>query len=265
MTQIRYLFYLTVFAFSLLFSRQLSLQIFHPQLQINPITQSAKATEPEDNLISSQVNLVILHTNNLKDSFLVSAWWVAIAPDSPITLINIYPTSNFTDSSPRLLQQYFRLEHSQRKNPGLSQAFLQQLSRDDIPWDGYIVVDDEALSMIVDYLGGVNIGENHYDGLHAASNIHRFASSPDPKLQFQSALWEAICQKTIFASSSTSFELIRTELQSHTVLSPNFPFTMDEFQAFNAVNENLSCHAISTPAGPSSGSPDIPARVSPEE
>lgn len=246
MKPLRLFLYLAIFLTSLFASRQVSLTLFHPQIQIDPINSRWETVKSTALPFSGQVNILLIHIPSLQEAHLISLWWIALAPHSPITMVNLYPTLQPDSPAAQSLQEHFTIAPSRLEKPGLDLDFLKQLTAQEIPWDGYLVLDHHALATLIDYFGGVKLSGKPYAGSEVIAQWFNSDLSPEAAYSFQVELWEALCEKSIYASSPASFELIRAELKSHVLASPQFPLSLEDFHAFNTQTYKLSCEIKST-------------------
>jgi hypothetical protein len=237
------IFSLLIFLISILASRQASLAIFHPRIQVEPIRIEVEADEKDLQSLTQQINLIIIHTSDFTGQQLVSVWWVAISPQSPITLVNLFPTID--DNTNHRFEQVFSLSLDELTPMQINPNFLRYLATLRIPWDGFIVVDNHALAILTDYLGGVKHNGQTLNGKAVLSKLDLQGSFASRDLNFQVNLWEIICKKSIFAGSPKSLELIRQDLHQHTVISPHFPLTLTDYQNFSSNPTHLDCKVIS--------------------
>lgn len=246
MRPLRYFFYLAIFLTSLFASRQASLALFHPRIQINPINSRWETVKSTELPFSGQVNILLIHIPSLQEAHLISLWWIALAPHSPITMVNLYPTLQPNSPAAQSLQEHFMITQSRLEKPDLDLDFLKQLTAREIPWDGYLILDNHALATLIDYFGGVKLSGKPYAGSEVVAQWFDSELPPEVAYSSQVELWEALCEKSIYASSPASFELIRAELKPHVLVSPQFPLSLEDFLAFNTQTYKLSCEIKST-------------------
>ncbi len=248
MKHIQNLFFVGLFIISLFFSRQLSQAYFHPTIEVDTLINQNQAnalyTEPP---LDRQVSILLVLVDPTQKLNLMGVWWLAIAPHAPVTFIPIFPSYKEADPYSQELVAYFKLVKGRLQNRELDPAFLEQVKATALPVDGYIILDQTALEILVDFLGGVNIASQPANGKQVASQFINPYKDREAALIFQTNIWEQICQKAVFAGSSGPFEIIRPELARHTIISPDFPITFASFQSYITGQESITCSV--NPAG----------------
>lgn len=241
---IRYSIYFFIFVVSLIVSRYISSYIFHPKIQISPITAGIQSKETLAAPLSTQVNLLILNASSFTDPVLQSAWWIAISPHSPLTIVNLYPTSELDNGIPQRIKQEFGLRNISNNQYDLSFQFLKFIRGENIPWDGYIVLDNEGLAIVINYLGGIDLNGEKIDGIGFLSHFVPSNAIETSELEFHIDIWESICKKSFFAGSPESFELVRPDLTRHVILSSQFPITFSAYQDVIANANHTNCDVL---------------------
>jgi hypothetical protein len=235
----RSLFLAGIFLLSLFASRSLSLAIFHPYSSNLPeYTISNQMPLVKDIPFSKQLNLIIIQTDQSKTPQPIGIWWVAIAPETPVTLISIYPNAEWESES---WVSEFQLIHGENEKKHLSPDFIEMFNELGIPWDGYLILEPAAMEILIDSVGGVQIDGQVMEG---SSVIQRLMSTAPNSIQgraFQTDVWQKLCQKVIFAGSSGIYEIVKEELFRHTIISPDFPITFSEFQSLVYISNFNRC------------------------
>lgn len=224
-----------IFVVALTVSRSVSLAIFHPYSFSTPeYTISSQIHSEESQPITEQLNFLLIQTNQSTNSKPIGIWWAAIAPKSPITLVSLYPNSNLDMVS--LLESYQITQGNH-----LSAEFISKIYAEDIPLNGYLILDPTAMAILIDSVGGLNINGNYVDGKQVTEYFHEIQPNSLKDRAYQSEVWTKLCQKTIFAGSSGILELVKNELSKHTIVSPDFPISFRDFQAFISDSSLKNC------------------------
>ena len=238
----RFFLYLSIFLLALMTSRQFSMGIFNPTIELSPVFNRASLEKVINKPpLDKQVNILMIHTDLSQQPKLMGMWWVAIAPRAPITFVPIFPSAQAGGIDPVELTSKFHIYKEGNKTAKVDSAFMAFVDAEEIPWDGYIVLDHAALAILVDFVGGIRYGNTPLEG---AAIVERFTDPTTDKhaaLDFQTSLWNELCQKAIFSGSSGGFEIIRPNLVDHVITSPAFPLSFTDFQSHITSSEILTC------------------------
>lgn len=242
MKPMRYLTYLVVFTLSLLLSREISMAVFHPEIDLDQTLMSLEVKTLEgEPVLDTQVNLLLIHTGYPEDPDLTSVWWVAIAPRSPLTLIPVYPSEQITADGVKSITDIFVTSQKGTNLNQLSPTFKEYLKANSIPWDGYLILDHSALEILVNFVGGVKIGDTVLEGKEVIAGVTSTNNDPQQAIEYQTDLWNSLCQKVIFAGSMDNFQIIQPDIAKHTTVSQDFPISFTTFQAHISNNDVLYC------------------------
>jgi hypothetical protein len=225
-------------------SRKFSLAIFHPNPKSATIVVENYEVNESDFGNGSQLNILIFHASLLTEPILRGAWWIAITPNSPVTMIDLSTNLLTTTDSANRSIAHLKMIKDHRGKYQLSQQMLDQLKIKNIPWDGYVVLDDTAVQVLVDYLGGVAVNDELLDGTRIVVELGKNADPIRTMPNTGFDIWKSICQKSLFASSPSSFELVRQGLIQHTVVSPNFPISIQDFHTLIVSSQSTTCKIL---------------------
>lgn len=100
---------------------------------------------------NAQRNLLIIHVDDLEndDPRLVSVWSM-FAVSSEQTFITLKPLYPATTPDPALSELVMTFQLNAKKQP--SQAFLKAAQAFQLKWDGYLLIDDEGLLLLNQWL-----------------------------------------------------------------------------------------------------------------
>ena len=242
------IFYVGIFISTLISSRQISQAYFHPSIQVETIINPDHVNAFYTSLpLDKQVSLLLILIDTAQKPQLMGVWWVALAPQAPITFIPVFPSTKEDATYTQELVSHYKLVKGKQQNRELNPAFLTHIKTKDIPLDGYIVLDQSALEILVNFLGGINLDEHTLDGKQVVTRFVNPHIDPEAALIYQSGLWEQICQKAVFAGSSGIFEIVRPELAQHSITSPGLPVNFSSFQTYITNQDSISCSV--NPAG----------------
>lgn len=156
---------------------------------------SPDVTIPEND----QFNLLIISVDDLSqpDPNLESIWLAAYAENSSkITLVPIFPSPDNPDQI-LFLSKSFNMENGY---PGLK--FWEAVRSTNTWWKGFILTDRPLLINLVDVLGGIQIHNQHMNGVQAVRSIDSWKDDPSIAVNHQKTFIEGICTK--IASSPKS-------------------------------------------------------------
>lgn len=143
---------------------------------------------------NGQRNLLVVGVDRLASPSprLESVWLVVYFPGrSPVTLLPIYPAlpGTLSQGEPALEEAF-----GMAPNGKPSAAFLRRLRQERLWWSGYLLLDEGGLAVLLDSLGGIELGGSRVDGARA------LASLPSPEvdrlgaLDAQAELLRAACK-----------------------------------------------------------------------
>lgn len=184
---------------------------------------------------STQKNIVVIHVDDLdaKHPQLISVWSVfsVVNQQTYITMTPLYPG---VVPDPAVSQLASSFELNGRKKP--AKNFLTALDAFQVNWDGYILVDQEGMVRLHQWLAG-----NHNINL-----IGQGGSDPALVLQEESLLLTGICyglnQTGTAPDDSAQWDAIfsdhlKTDLSMRNII----PY----WQQMNAVQTPLVCNILS--------------------
>jgi len=248
MKQFQNLFYAGLFILSLIFSRQLSQAYFHPTVQVDTTISLNRVNTIYTELpLDKQVSILLVLVDPAKEPQLMGIWWLALAPQAPVTFMPVFPSYKDTDTYSQELVTRYKLVKGKLQYRELDPAFLEHLKVLELPLDGYIVMDPTALAVLVDFLGGITIGNQPLNGQQATLQFINPYKDSIASLVYQTSLWEQVCKKAVFAGSSGNFEIVLPELARHAITSPGFPLTFASYQSYITGQSSISCSV--NPAG----------------
>ena len=236
----RFLILAGIFFLALFSSRSISLSIFHPYSFILPeySISSHDISSKTVTLPGEQLNLLIIQLNHSPNPKPIGIWWIALASDTPVTLVSLYPSVNLEMES---LLQDFQITEDKFHKKQLSADFVTKINEQDIPWDGYLILEPAALTILIDSLEGLKINGVVMDGEMVTDRLATLSPESIQGRAFQSDVWSKLCHKVIFAGSTSILEITKKELSKHTILSPDFPLSFNDIQVFLSTSNIKQC------------------------
>jgi hypothetical protein len=198
-------------------------------------------TFPFPTPITGQRNLLVIGVDKFqaKNPQLESIWMLSYFPESPqITFTPLYPAS--TPAALSGISDLLALfEINEQGVP--SAAFLSALQEKSIWWSGYIVLDEIALIQMVDFIGGLIIGEHVIDGAAALGNIPFAQADQKAAYQAQNDFLQDICKQIIRTRPVKDLQIITSLIPDHIQTDINLSQTLREWQSFLEANVQLNC------------------------
>ncbi|HLA99474.1 MAG TPA: hypothetical protein VJL34_13560 [Anaerolineales bacterium] len=167
-----------------------------PVPSLPPPTQPAAEQPPKPSqLASRQRNLLVIGVDDLgsPDPRLEAVWLVIYMPANPhFMLLPVYPSPSSAlqeaNSPSPDLAQLFHLNASKT----LPAEFLSALEGRGLWWTGFLILDEVALSDVIEFLGGA--GElSSLDGARTIASLPPAANDPQEALIRQARLLHELC------------------------------------------------------------------------
>ncbi len=123
---------------------------------------------------------------------LYGTWFVTYLPGKPfVKLVPLFPASPGTSSGKgQVLLEAFSFDKE------ISQDFIHAIEAQyNLQWDGYVLLDQFGMIAIIDFLGGVDLGDGLVDGVLAIRDLPSPGENSTAALESQAALLEALCRR----------------------------------------------------------------------
>jgi hypothetical protein len=158
---------------------------------------------------NGQRNLLVIGVNQIGSPILIleGIWLVLYRQDTPrFTLMPVYPGSGMSTNpqAAEALTGLFSLDSY--GNPGAS--FLAALHTRKLWWNNYVVVDQTAMAGLIDFVGGVTLGNTMMDGIHAIANMPSVQFAPHDALLAQAEVIKDICSRSTQPELSARVEAL---------------------------------------------------------
>jgi hypothetical protein len=133
---------------------------------------------------------------NTPNPHLESIWLATyFSTDATIRFLPIFPAGNRPISDfEEQLDHAFNLDEMNGV-PVLSQDFINVLKNDNYWWSGYIVLDEVALTSIVNIIGGINLNGRALMGDQVVEELPKVLDNPQDAYSSQIAILQSVCQK----------------------------------------------------------------------
>jgi hypothetical protein len=193
------------------------------------------------NLTSGQRNtLLVLVNDGLEPTpQLRSIWLLLELPGkTSFTLIPLYPAAvkNYAIHD-RVLEQSFAVND----NRTLDESFLTNLSKLNIWWNDYLVIDDYILGSLYELTNGSSIDGKKVSGDDIRSGGYPSAQSKTEQLNQQVFLIKYFCQKITLAPLHPNFQNSVASFSSHTISSLKNDNLAQWLVEINHISTTISC------------------------
>ncbi len=237
--------------FSLLFGWFVFSTIKHVQAnQLAKVSEtvpvSVKAPEFQTEPISSgaainQRKVLILVLDNLQvTSPQVESIWLAtyVKARSQVVLLPIFPTLQSID-----LQDEEKALGDFRVNEDgvISQDFIDWIQMKQIDWDNYIFLDEFGLAMLIDNVGGIDLGRGQVSGVRALSQIPLARDDSQAALFGYATLARTICRNSVELVDSVEVLDLYQQFGSHIRTDLPEQLLVDEWQRLRNAKTGISC------------------------
>jgi hypothetical protein len=183
----------------------------------------------------AQRNLLIIHVDNLENDHprLISVWsmFTITSEQTFITLKPLYPA---TVPDPALSELTSTFKLNAKKHP--SSKFLKALHAFHLTWDGYLIIDDQGMLAMHQWLAG-SVG---------ASSIAQPLDNPELLIQQEVTLLNGICRGL---SRAGSWPHKSTEWQSisprHFITNLKMNNLMTHWHNLNQASQTPVCNVFS--------------------
>jgi hypothetical protein len=133
---------------------------------------------------------------------LESIWLAAHAENSKHKyLIPIFPSTDDQDHN-IILANSFSIEQDKP-----SEAFWDEMKKENFWWKGYVIGDQDTTIRLIDSLGGIDLQNQHLDGLQAVNSITSWKNNSQISIHQQRLFFESVCNK-IFTDQFPDQKLI---------------------------------------------------------
>lgn len=188
---------------------------------------------------NNQTNILLIGTDNLKSSATLESVWLIgfFSNHSQVILTPLYPSpKNSALNLDEQIKENFELNilgHPESK-------FIESIQ--ECVWiDGYILVEDIGLVATVEFLGGVDINDYHYNGFQALNALTSVTEDPQLALKTQSILIKAICQEAAQLASNVDFKKFFLDSAGHIKTNMDISTLLDSYQSLRNRPQELKC------------------------
>lgn len=208
-----------------------------PGLQNGAIPAETTVTPPTN----GQRSILFIGVDhlNVDQPRLESIWLVLYLPGKPsLTLLPIFPVS--TTSKSYLGSSWERTNPiGDDGNP--STGLLNILKKKQIWWSEYVLLDETAMIKVVDFLGGMTVGERYLDGALSLGSIIPPWESQSAAIQGQTELLQTLCLQPKRVSSMKDIGSILDLIPLHMRTNIEVSQALDDWQSLVTNEIDLTC------------------------
>lgn len=180
--------------------------------------------------------LLLIVTDNLNDpdAQLLSIWQITINPlESEIKIVSVYPSEN-RNTNYSLVTSF-----DNSLDVDLNKEFVKEISKSNIFWEYYILVDPGGLADLIEFASNANFGSSRIDKNSIREQLMDNPRDPETAFRTQLSLFRQVCLSPITGISNTDLRTLFTMATVKTNLSPNSP--PSEWEDLNQVDTSLFC------------------------
>ncbi len=184
---------------------------------------------------SGQRNLLVIGVNQIGSPNLTleSVWLVLYLQDTPrFTLMPVYPGSGLSVNPQAAADLTGLFSLDSYGNPGAS--FLAALHARKLWWNNYIVLDQTAIAGMIDFVGGVTLGNTIMDGIHAMANMPMVQYAPQDALMAQAEIIKDICSQSTQPELSARVEGLLRLIPYHLNTDMDLELALNQWERLRA-------------------------------
>ena len=122
-----------------------------------------------------------------------------------------------------------------------SQAFMDLIQSRQIRWDHFIFIDEFGLAMLIDTIGGIDLGRGQVNGIQALSQIPLAKEYPQAALFAYATLARSFCRQSSALIEKVDVLDITQQLGSHIRTDVPEQVLVDEWQRLRIAKTGVSC------------------------
>ncbi len=193
------------------------------------------------NAAINQRKILIVVVDQLKaDDPQLETIWLAtyVNARSHITLLPLFPASlSGGERDDLAVKNGFKLDGDGQ----LSQGFLDQIQSKQIRWDNTFILDELGLAMLIDAVGGVDLGRGRVSGVRALSQIPLVQYDAQAALFAHAMLARSICRLSGDLVDQVEVQDLLQPLTAHMRSDLSEQFFVDEWQRLRNSKTGVSC------------------------
>jgi hypothetical protein len=180
-----------------------------------------------------QHNLLVIGVNQVggPNLTLEGIWLVLYRQDAPrFTFMPIFPGQGAASQAAEALADSFSLDTY--GNPEAS--FLSALQAQHLWWNDYVVLDETAMAEMINFVGGVTLGNTIMDGPHAIANMPDVLLAPQDALRAQGEVIKDICSHATRPELSDRIEALLRLTPEHLNTNMDLEQALTQWERFRS-------------------------------
>jgi hypothetical protein len=193
------------------------LSIGSSEIIVNPFVKKNLNIPLESNrplVNSNQQNLLVIGVDQLSSSqsHLESIWLVMyFRGKTNLTFVPIYP--GYSENALQIIENLTQSLTFQDNGQSIRRLF-DELSKS-IWWDDYLILDEQAMVALIEYIGGISVQGIQSNGESVLNSIPHVDKDIQGALAGQAALLESACQQVSIKSLPNNMNEFLVNLNSH--------------------------------------------------
>lgn len=197
------------------------------------------AVVPGDAVNQRKVLIVVVDNFQAANPQLVTMWLATyFHPRFQLTLIPIIPSilSENTQDEELFLEDFELNEKGE-----LSRDFLKWFETRQIRWDYYLILDEFGLAMLIDEIGGIDLGRGNVSGVRAISQIPLSRENAQAAVFAYAAVARSICRQSGDLFGQVEALDLFNQLSSHLRTDLPEQSIVDEWQRLRSEKTGVFC------------------------
>jgi len=191
--------------------------------------------------------LLIIQVENLntEKAYLEGVWLVNFQTQEPaLSFFPLLPSQSDNGvEHDEELASAFSLDDKNQP----AQEFFNILSKRNLSWQGYIIIDQWAIAEITTFLGGVDLGDGQREGFQVIDKLHFRSQDRLLARHDQALLLKGICFRSAEISKETSLFQLLNVLTRHLSMGGISPsFWEEEWRSMKETG-NITCQTPTLP------------------
>jgi hypothetical protein len=241
------LLYFLIFICSLVLGYTVSTRFYNTSLDILPSSKQA-ITSGSQNSIETMNNgqrsilLISAKSINEPNPQLQGIWLVTyFSTGTTIQLLPIFPDGNKPSSD--FVEQLIHSFNLDKLNGvrALNQDFINLLKNDNYWWSGYIVVDEVAMTRIINLIGGIDKNGKILKGDQVVEEFPNLLDNPQDSYSSQIVILQSACHKFLEISPNLDMPQLLSLLPNHILTDLDSNQLQSEMQSMFAGGRIQTC------------------------
>lgn len=183
--------------------------------------------------------IIVLDQFKAENPQLESVWLATyVHSRAQFMLLPVFPSS-ISGISEEDQTLYAEFKVNSKAEP--SKAFLDRIQSRQIRWDHYFIIDEFGLAMLIDRIGGIDLGRGQVNGIQALSQIPHAREYPQAALFAYATLARSFCRQSSALIEKVDVLDIVQQLGPHIRADVPEQALVDEWQRLRIAKTGVSC------------------------